>query len=355
MKIRSLIFKIYPPRFQRFAVAAVCSFLILISASAVFSQSSSPEFPTAVSTNEITGSIPARDLGDARLTTFYYTFNGTQGDIFINISASNFTGDIDVFSAEGLRPISKITFYGDAALTETGRVIYLRKTDKLILRVQGRTPDDNPATFRIKFAGSFLAVEDSGENKQLALPTVNSDETGGIRVNSVGTIIKTKPQIEPSETVAETKTENTEKTEESASGKAPKVIISDEIEDKKSEVEVKETIEATAETAKKTPPKTNSAARNTRRSAKRNTAAKTPAKSETTENTEETKTVETSKTANPLENVRLVVLLKNGEKLEFPMPEVFRFSLSNGILTIITKDGEIQRTQIVDVQKMTIE
>ncbi|MGI8493976.1 MAG: hypothetical protein ACR2L1_01520 [Pyrinomonadaceae bacterium] len=331
--------------------------MIFISADAVFSQSSSPEFPTAVSTNEITGSIPARDLGDARLTTFYYTFNGTQGDIFINISASNFTGDVDVFSAEGLRPISKISFYGDAALTETGRVIYLRKPDKLILRVQGRTPDDNAATFRIKFAGSFLAVEDNGENKQLALPTVNTEETSGIRVNSVGTIIKTTPTPESKKTIAETKTdeetkiEKAETTEEIVSENAAKVIVTNELGDKKSEDEAKET----AETPKKTPAKTKPAARNTRRGARRNTAAKTPAKSKTAENAEKTENAETSKTANPLENVRLVVLLKNGDKMEFPMPEVFRFSLNNGILTIITKDGKIQRTPIVDVQKMTIE
>lgn len=351
---------IYPLRgLKNFSLPLLCGF-ILLSVISAFSQTSSPEFPIAVSTNEISGSIPARDLGDSRLTTIYYTFNGTQGDIFINIAASNFSGDIDVFAAEGLRPISKISFYGDPSLTETGRVVYLRKSEKLILRVQGRTPDDNPASYRIKFAGSFVAAEDNGEQKQLELPTLKTDENTGIRVNSVGTIIETKPKVEEKETAAEKAPETPKTSDESVNQETPKEIVTDEPVAKQAETEVKENPKEVSGNPEKesieTPAKTKTAARNSGRKSTRRTPAKTPAKSaKAVEETADEKTEAANKAVNPLENVKLVVLMKNGDKIEFPMPDVFRFSLNNGILTIITKDGKIHRRPIVEVQKMTIE
>jgi len=95
--------------------------------SAVFAQSTNQNFPTPVTTNEISGTIRARDLGDARLTSYFYTFNGNQGDVFINVVTNNLDGDIDVFTADGLRPLTKIRVYSDNPEGETGRVIYLRQ------------------------------------------------------------------------------------------------------------------------------------------------------------------------------------------------------------------------------------
>jgi hypothetical protein len=64
-------------------------------------QSTNQSYPTAVTSNEISGAIKARDLGDARLTSYFYVFNGNQGDVFINVVANNFNGNIDVFTADG--------------------------------------------------------------------------------------------------------------------------------------------------------------------------------------------------------------------------------------------------------------
>lgn len=350
--------KSFPRYLKKYFASVLFGLLVLISADTSLAQSTSVEFPSAVSTNEIRGTIQPRDLGDARLTTYYFTFGGTQGDIFINIAARNFNGDIDLYLAEGLRPISKITFYGDSDLTETGRVIYLRKPERLILRVQGRTPDDNPATFQIKFAGSFVAVKDSGENRQPELPTVKKNDTTGIRVNSVGTIIEVKPTPEAKETIAENKKEETETPEKSDEEKAPKVVVTDDLGNKNAEEENKEKAEEIAKTGEKktvdAPAKDKTTVANTRRNSRRTT----PPKKTSAEKTDKTNS-ETGKppstAVNPLESVRLIVLLKNGEKIEFPMTEVFRFSLNNGILTIITKDGKIIRHPIIDVQKMTVE
>ena len=146
----------------------------LCLAGAVRAQSINQSFPTPVTSSEISGTIRPRDMGDARLTSYYYQFDGGQGDLFINIVTRNFTGDIDVFTQSGLRPIAKIVVYADFAESETGRVIYLRKPEKMILRVQGRTPGDDAAIFRIKFAGSFVASTQAEPEMEPALPILTA-------------------------------------------------------------------------------------------------------------------------------------------------------------------------------------
>jgi hypothetical protein len=57
----------------------------------------------------------------------------------------------------------------------------------------------------------------------------------------------------------------------------------------------------------------------------------------------------------PLANVQLVILFKNGSKIERPLPEVSRFSVDRGVLTVVSKSGHIGKYQMVDVTKVTIE
>ena len=118
---------------------SIFSFL-LASALTVSGQSTTQEFATPVVSNEISGTIKARDIGDSRLTTYYYALNSDQGDLFINIVTKNLSADIDVFTTVGLRPMTKVVVYADYGETETGRAIYLRKSEKLLLRIQGRSP-----------------------------------------------------------------------------------------------------------------------------------------------------------------------------------------------------------------------
>jgi hypothetical protein len=138
--------------------AGLISFAIvlLVSASGLNAQSTLQDHPTPIIRNELNGTIRARDLGDARLTTYYYWFEGSQGDVFINLTTKNFAGDIDVFTQNGLKTLTKIIVFADFGEVETGRVIYLRKPEKLILRVQGRSPNDESANFRFKFAAVLL-------------------------------------------------------------------------------------------------------------------------------------------------------------------------------------------------------
>ena len=156
-------------------VVFVIAFCALISA-----QSSDQNFPTPLTTNEATGVVKARDLGDPRLTTYFYAFDGGQGDIFINVVTKNFTGDIDIFTADAMVPLAKMVVYADTSVSETGRLIYLRKPERLLLRVQGRTPNDDPASYLVKFGGSFIAL---APQKEIEGPTVAATDptTPGVK------------------------------------------------------------------------------------------------------------------------------------------------------------------------------
>lgn len=355
-------------------LCVLCGSFILAKA-----QSTNQNYPTAITTSEISGKIAARDIGDARLTSYFYIFNGNQGDVFINVQTSNFNGDIDIFTADNLRPLTKITIYADLSENETGRVVYLRRPEKLVLRIEGRSPNDDAATFKIKFAGAFAAMTNAAETPDA--PEVKTETKSDVRVNSVGTIIEVKPKPTPKVTIAkieptkpdtdaenkevtvEKKVEETEPTEKVTTDKTtitiekttepetpietppqpkPEVIITDELpkpnvekpaeakpsEESKTEDSTKITIEKTPEAAE------------TKTVKKKSRPTKKPIK---------------PKEPNPLENIRLIVLFKDGTQIERPMSDVLKVSVDKGILTIISKNGSVGRYSILDVAKMTIE
>ncbi len=362
----------------------LCVFCVLCGAIfSVKAQSINQSYPTPISSNEISGKIAARDVGDARLTSYYYTFDGQQGDIFINVVTSNFNGDIDVFTADNLRPLTKITIYTDASDNETGRVIYLRQPAKLILRIEGRTPNDDAATYRIKFAGSFAASQ-AAENSEPQTPEVKSNNQTDVRVNSVGTIIEVKPKPTPvpKETVAKKTDKKTETTVQIEKETTEKKVDSDDTsevksEEKKPETQVTITIDKnTPETEEKTETQvetkptvivTDDLTEKEKTQAVAETKKDSPENPESTddknvakEETNAVKEPKKSKTVRPLppaalENIRLIVLFKDGSKIERPMSEILKVGVDKGILTIISKDGAIGRYSILDVEKMTIE
>ncbi len=324
----------------------------------VFSQSASQNFPTPIRSNEISGVIQARDIGDARLTTHYYTFTGNQGDIFINVVTKNLDGDIDVFTADTLKPLTKIVVYSDASDNETGRVVYLRQSQKLILRVEGRTPNDQPASYRLKFAGSFEPSAEVAASDDIKEPEVTTKRESDITVNSVGTIISVKPKPTPKpierETVAPIAKKPAEKTadrETTPTPVEPEPAMTVDREDTKkvpekvaqTESRSKPEVVVTDELPKKDAP-----AKKTKTSPVSKTRQPVPAKTAS-------RPVVVPKTPNPLEAINLVVLFKDGTKIERPMSEILKVSVDKGILTIVHKDGSIGRYSILEVAKMTIE
>lgn len=322
-------------------------------------QSTNQTFPTPVTTNEINGVIKARDIGDARLTGYFYTFNGTQGDIFVNVVTKNFNGDIDIFAVEGLRSLTKIVIYADSSSNETGRLIYLRKPEKLLLRVEGRSPNDDPATFRIKFGGSFVAAAGGPETEAPEMPEIKSGNDSDVIVNSVGTIIgiKPKPAPTPRETaVAKVEPPPVKKDDEPEKAVETPEVKPDEVEKKPEKIRVLVSENIPPATPKKDvkkpvrkPPVKPAPKKTDETAAKEDTApAKTPGKPKVPK-------PKPPPDPDPLENVRLVILFKDGKKIERPMSEVIRFNVDKGVLTVVLKDGTMSKHSILDVEKVTIE
>lgn len=330
--------------------------LLSIGVLSVYTQSNDQNFPTPITSNEINGLIKARDIGDGRLTRYFYAFDGAQGDIFINVVTKNFAGDIDVFTAESLRPLTKMVIYPDSTVVETGRLIYMRRSERLILRIEGRSPNDDPATFRIKFGGSFVAL---AAEKGVEAPTIKDagENETGIRVNSVGTIIEVIPKAKPPIAAVETKPSRTVSVaKETPAGtqaigqksdpKTPVVVVTEAPEVKtvfggRNPISGKsvETVAKPAEPKAKT---------TTTRTAKTNTSARPTKPTKPTDPPAEKK-------PDPLASIRLIVQLKTGETIERPMNEVLKFSVDKGVLTVIQKDGKISKYSIFDVAKVTIE
>lgn len=335
------------------ALALLGSVVLLAAAQGLRAQSTDQNFPTPVTGAEIAGTTRARDVGDSRLTSYFYAFDGNQGDVFINVVTKNLDGDIDVFTAGNLRPLTKIVVYSDNPDSETGRVIYLRQPLRLILRIEGRTPNDQPATFRIKFAGSFEPLKGVAQTEEPKLPEVKTENESGIRVNSVGTIVEVRPK--PTPTPSEDKVEKQRaKVEEKAARTEPQPK-------EKPVLTVERQEEKTPDPEKRSEPGKTTAARRKEPAPSRpekpevaTTRPKEPEKPKT-EKPRPAPRKRPEPEPDPLANVRLVVVFKDGRKIERPMSDVSRFSVDRGVLTIINKDGSIGRYQMTEVARVTIE
>ena len=349
----------------------------MIAASGLASaQSSDQLFPTPVRSSEILSIIKARDLGDSRLTTYYYTFEGEQGDVFINVQSRSFTGDIDVFVVPTQTPLTKIVIYADQAETETGRVVYLRKPERLLLRIQGRTPGDDEAVIRIKFAGSF-AVSRLNDSSIPEVPRTGSTTESDVRVNSVGTIVEVIPRVKPTpDAVAEREEEKTEpiKSDAEPPPSDRKEAVAEKNEPSENEGKKVEVVVSDPVTEEpKNPRPTRRPPANRRNEARNRTLEKPPVvetekapvetPSETARRTAATRRNRTadqprkeeSAKVDPMANVRLVIYFKDGSTIDRPMPEVQRFSVERAILTVIHKNGTIGRYNMADVLRVSIE
>jgi hypothetical protein len=377
---------------KNFIASSVLGFAILFifCVNNNFAQSTNQDSPTPITSNEINGEIRPRAVGDPRLTNYFFTFSGNQGDIFINVVTSNLEGDIDIFTFQRLEPLTKIPVFAGVQENETGRVIYLRKSEKLILRIQGRTPNNEPAKFQIKFAGSFVPVESVANNGNPQLPEIDIKDQGEARVSSVGTIIEVFPkkldepksnisskienkELEETEvpgkeitistinkeeenfqntTRIEIKKENSEdSTETLAEKNVPKVIVTDNLEGLKTEDPVKSEVEK--EEADE--------ANNSINSDEKKSEIVAKSDSNEPENVEEKTNPEISKEEiqpvepNQLANISLLVKFKDGTKFKRTMDKITWFNVDKGILTIITNDGTILKFSMLNVEKMTFE
>ena len=356
---------------------AIAGSILLLLALAAAAQSSDQNFPTPVTTNEIEGTIKVRDMGDSRVTSYFYAFDGGQGDIFINVVTRNFSGDIDIFAVEGLTPLAKMVVYADAGASETGRLIYLRKPERMILRIEGRTPNDDPATFRIKFGGSFIALTPQKVDDAPTVAKAGSDEPG-VKVNSVGTIVAVIPKPRPTpkpEPPVVAKAEPTpgrdaSVNERAAAEPATAKVTKPKTPPAKKPADTTKTTILENEKATVTveePPKPDAVEReptNAPKAVKKSgppaSAVGKTAKSKTTPTSNPTATPPEpkppeAKPGDPLANVRLVIQMKDGTTFWMPMNDVVKFTVDKGVMTVIAKNGSTTRYNILDVEKTTIQ
>jgi hypothetical protein len=336
-------------------------------------QSTDIGVPAVVSTNEVLGSIAARDIGDPRLTNHYYVFVGTPGDLIITVDSRNINGDIDVFTLSGLRPLLKLTVYASNSSPVT-KSIYLRKRERLILRIEGRSPNDDDGTYRLYFSGTFEpiageppGVEKLAENQSPAAePTIPAGRSGkkSRRVSSVGARIAEPPPAEvaaaptpepspveptqPEETKVEIpKTEGTRAEVTKAEvrtapartargrrlpGRRTPAPVPPKEEPAKSETENTSPAEKTDAEAKPPPTRRGSS----RRSTTARSVAKTPPEPE------------------PESGPRLVIETSDGTLINRFMSSVRRVVVENGQVVVTGKDGKIERVPLASVVRMSI-
>jgi hypothetical protein len=332
--------------------------LFVLCADCARAQSTDVAWPAPVRLNEVTGKIAARDIGDPRLTDHYFAFTGTPGDLLITIDSNNLNGDIDVFTYTGLRPLLKFTVYAGAS-SPTTKSLYLRKQEDLILRVEGRTPNDDDATYRLRFGGAFLPITsgplaEHEEANQSNVAQVESARTGR-RVSSVGARVE-----EPRREVAEapspepTPVETREAEPKTASAKPPSTTRTRRpatpttrrtrpAPKPQEEETVAETETKPAETSE-TPAEKSEAevAATPRRPTRRGRAAKaTPKPAEVVQEPEDT-------------GPKLIIETNDGTLIDRFMTTVRRVTVENGQVVVVGKDGKIQRVPLASVVRMTI-
>ena len=314
-------------------IRRVCVWVfVLVVATSLSAQSLDPNAPSPVRSNNVSGRIAARDLGDPRLTDHYYALTGTPGDLLITVQSSNLNGDIDVFTAGTLRPLLKLTLYAEIAAPVT-KGIYLRKRKDLILRVEARSPNDDEGTYRLSFGGSFEPMPGGADIAEAETPATETPRSPGTRrVSSVGARIE-EPTPPPTEVAA---TPTPEPTPESTPEAKP-------VETPKESVEKP----AEAETVKPAP-------------APRNTRGRRPAGRRASPRTRDTVAAAEEPKPKPAPEPepeigpRLVIETNDGTLINRSMSNIKRVTIENGQVVVMNKDGTINRILLANVVRMSI-
>ena len=339
-----------------------CSLVLISFACVAQGQSTDVAWPSPIRSTEIRATIPARDLGDPRLTDHYYAFTAVPGDVLITVDSTNLNGDIDVFTFSGLRPLLKFTVYaGNSSPITKG--IYLRQREDLILRVEGRTPNDDDASYRIHFGGAFQPITSGplAEHEDALEPATTAEASNktGRRVSSVGARID-EPRTEVADVAEVAETPTPEPTPAAAAESEPS----------------KTTARATPRTnRRRVPPGRRRPAVSPRSTTPDDTVTKTETEEKATAETPATETAVAPKRssratgrnrgarrpATPAavpesdsSGPRLIIETNDGTLVDRFMGSVRRVTVENGQVIVIGRDGTIQRIPLATVVRMTI-
>ncbi|HEY0378669.1 MAG TPA: hypothetical protein VGC87_17270 [Pyrinomonadaceae bacterium] len=321
----------YAPPKLRYRSVWLCAGLLLLAVVGQNSlaQSTDIGFPTPVRADVVAGTIAPRDLGDPRLTRYFYSFTGTPGDLILTVEGRNLEGDVDVFTAGGLRPLAKISLYAGSSSSGGAQTIYLRTRQPLILRVEARTPNDSEGSFRVRFGGAFEPMGQEVPDPEPVIPTVSS-EGKGRRVTATGATIE-----EPAPTPTATTRPEESRPEPAATPTT--------------------TTETPATTAKAARPARTGTLR-IRRPLRipRRTTRNRPAP--TAEATRPPATEQpAAPTVEPAAGPRLIIETRDGMRIERYMTTVRRVTVERGQIVVVTTDGKVERQPMSNVLRMAIE
>jgi hypothetical protein len=337
----------------RYAILlTICFWLLLGVAQA---QSTDITAPVPVRTNEVTATIAARDLGDARLTDHFYAFTGTPGDLLLTVDSHNMNGDVDVFTASGLRPLLKFTIYEGASAPIT-KSIYLRQRLDLILRVEARTPNDDDAVYRIHFGGAFESIAGGpaiAENENNPTePSVTGTRAGkkGRRVNSAGARIQEPP--EP--TVAAAPTPEPTPAEPAEATKPATTNTARNPRNRRGARGSKGTLAAKQEQPAETATTESPAASSGETSIEPATESKPAPRRRGSRRSAAARKTEPAPEPEPNTGPRLLIETDDGTLIEHYMSGVRRVTVENGVVVVVGKDGKVERVQLANIVRMLI-
>ncbi|MDQ3686441.1 MAG: hypothetical protein M3430_12700 [Acidobacteriota bacterium] len=363
------------------------------------SQSTDVGFPTPVVSNEIAGRITPRDLGDARLTRYFYALTGREGDLVITVESANLDGAIDLFTGSTLRPLAKISLYAGTSSNKAAKSVYLRREEPLILRVEARTVGDTDGNFRIHFEGAFTPLASAGTDAP-ETPATSSGETsrrgvsGGRRVTAIGARIPETEEEKAARLEAEEK-ERARREELAAEAKAKSDAIAAEREAARLE---KERLRLEDQKRREALRASAAAARNAKRSESlrrsqparidrakpstpiesgdktrsdrarpgatprattprgRASRARTPTPPRATEAaTSDAVKAPEAKTERLVAGARLIIETRDGSRLVREMNTVRRVTIENNQIVVVGRDGRIERQPMTNVLRMSIE
>lgn len=320
-------------------------------------------------TNEITGTIAALDIGDSRLTRHFYAFEATPGDLIVTVNSRNLNGDVDIFTAVTFRPLVKISVYANTIPPEVTKGVYFRTRQILILRVEARSPDDDPGSYRITFGGSFQPFSGGipvAETTESTSDTATASRNPR-RLSSVGATIPQPPEPKAEEARTEEKTSGTEPPKEAEAKPEPKPKSTRTTTrgsarnrtPRGTRTKPPETAKPKPESATTETPETGTPGAEKPKTEKPKTAKSrtTKPKVEPKPAEGEEKSGETQPAPPPQEppGPHLIIEQKDGTRIDRPMSTVRRVIVEGGTIVVVLKTGKIERVPMSAVARMSIE
>ncbi len=349
----------------RIYIAAI--FVVLFARAQVgLGQSADQSLPTPILSSDVNGKIVALDVGDSRATRQFYAFAASPGDLLISVDSRNLNGDVDVFTAITFRPLVKTTMYAGSQSASVTKSIYLRAHQILILRVEARTPNDDPGTYHIHLGGSFEPFSGGipvAENTEAAESP--KEKSGANRLSSAGATIP-KPLPEITATAEAKPSPSPEKAEEKPAENSSGTSARNNPTRRGSRPASRRQPPAKKPSPPSTPTTESATKVENQNAVDANKTGAVKIEPEKTEDTKAAKPAEKSaETTTPAEKpkaqempapgARLIIEEKDGTRIERPMTTVRRVVVEGATIMVVLKSGKIERIAMSDVSRMAIE